>query len=179
MSGRLNIRVQGIDKILKSMSKMPAEIQTNVRGELKSAADEMVEEASRRAPADEGALRNAVSVRHGDDRHEVFMQKNYGVFQEFGTGKKFKAPAFLGSYPSRFRGATGGSFKEGLDSLTGWVKRKGIGKKGKERSVAYLILRKILREGLEPRPFFFNSFLIVRERLVARLKRIIKEQVRK
>jgi hypothetical protein len=195
MAGGVTIRVKGLDKVLKSMAQLPINTQASVRRELFNAADEMVEEASKRAPDDEGALRNAINVKHGSDSHEVYMQKGYGVYMEFGTKSKFKAPSFLGSFPARFRGKGEGSYKDALESMIGWVRRNNITgtysvkskrrtgnaqtREKQDRSAAYLILRKILREGLEPRPFFFNSFLIVRERLVARIKRILKEQVRK
>jgi hypothetical protein len=197
MANRLNIRVKGIDKILKAMSKMPKEVQFQVNKELSDGADEMMREAINRAPKDEGGgggITSAINVRHGADRHEVYMQKEYGVYQEFGTKGKFKAPSFLGSYPARFRGKSSGTYEDAIKSITGWVRRKGISgtysvktkrrtgnkvtKEKQDKQAAYLILRKILREGLKPQPFFFPSFLIVRERLVSRIKKIIKQQVR-
>jgi hypothetical protein len=195
MAGGFTISIKGMDKLIKSISTMPITLQANVDKELESAADDMVVEAVRKAPTDESGLRQSINARHSTFKHAVFMQKRYGVFQEFGTKSKFSAPSALGSYPSRFRGKGDGNYKDALAAMTGWVKRKGVTgtysvktrkrtgnkltREKQDRQVAYLILRKILREGLKPRPYFFPAFFVARKRVMARIKKHLKDEIRK
>lgn len=195
MAQPFTIRMKGMDKVLKKLKDFPVTLQTEIEGELKNGADEMAREAKADAPKDEGQIWNAISVQHQRLKHRVYMQKQHGVFMEFGTKGKFKAPSFLGSYPSRFRGKGNGTYKEALENMERWVKRKGItgtysvksrrrtGNKSTQeqqnKRAAYLILRKILREGLAPRPYFFPAFLKVRKRVVSRIKQRLKEHIRR
>ena len=198
MAGGLTIRVKGIDKILKTFKSFPEEVQRLANYELKNGAEDMAREAKQRAPKDEaggGGIVSAINTRHGADSHEVFMQKEHGIYQEFGTKKKFRAPSFLGSYPSRFRGKGRGTYQDALKNMQRWVRGNGIAgtysvktrrrtgnkptREQQDKQAAYLILRKILREGLSPQPYFFPSFFVARKRVLSRMRKLIKEQTRK
>lgn len=187
--------MKGIDKVLKKFHDFAPNLQREVDNELRAGADEMVAEAKNNAPADEGQIKNSISAKHQRLKHEVFMQKTHGVYMEFGTKGKTRVPSFLGSYASKFRGKGKGSYKDALKSMEGWVKRNNVtgtysvktrrrtGSKSvqeqQNKRAAYLILRKILREGLTPRPYFFPAFLHVRKRVIARIKQRLKEEVRR
>ncbi len=96
------------------------------------------------------------------------------------------------------RGGMSGTFEEFVLRLTAWVHRKGLGSgfagkigvtgtysvKTRERTgnkdtqakqdkqVAYLIARKILRDGLKARPFLYPAFNIAKDQLLKELNEI-------
>jgi hypothetical protein len=47
------------------------------------------------------------------------------------------------------------------------------------KRAAYLTLRKIIREGLKPRPFFFPALRKSKQLLINRLKNILRQEVRR
>lgn len=198
MAATLSINVKGLDKVIKNLKTFGPDVMESAQHIVKAAAQDMVAEAVKRAPKDEGGgggISSSINMQQQGSDYVVNMQKTHGIYQEFGTKGKFKAPGFLGSYPARFKGKGTGTYQEALTALTGWVKRKGItgtysvktkrrtGNKATQekqnRQAAYLILRKILREGLKPQPYFFPSFLIVRKRMIAEMKQLLKDQVNK
>ena len=96
------------------------------------------------------------------------------------------------------RGGMSGTFEEFVLRLTAWVHRKGLGSgfAGKigvtgtysvktrkrtgnkdtqakqDKQVAYLIARKILRDGLKARPFLYPAFNIAKDQLLKELNEI-------
>ena len=195
MAGGITIRMRGLDKVLNKMYEFPVRVQRGIDQEMGAAVDEMVTEAKANAPADEGMIRNSISAKHDKLKHKAFMQKSYGVYMEFGTKGQTKVPPFLGSYANKFKGRGTGSYKDALKSVEGWVKRKGVtgtysvktrrrtGNKDvqeqQNKRAAYLILRKILRDGLKPRPYFFPAYANAKLNVVKRIKQMLKEEVKR
>lgn len=185
------IHVDGIDNILKRLNQFPAKLQTQIKGELKLAAEEVKRNSAKDAPGDTGKLRQSIVVNHETGiSSTVNVQAGYGGYIEWGTKKKARVPAELAAYASRFKGKT--SSPAGLKlntAILAWVKRKGIGgkltKSGKvskskdsqaqQKFVAFLIARKIFREGIKPRPYFFKNVFAVRDKLVQRIRELVKQ----
>lgn len=186
-----SIKVEGLDAILKRLNQFPAKLQTQIRGELKLAAEEVKRNAVKDAPGDTGKLKQSIVVHYETGiSNTVNVQSGYGAYVEWGTKKKARIPAEVAAYAARFKGQT--SSPAGLklnDAILAWVKRKGIGAKltktGRpsrsrdsekaQKRAAYLIARKISREGVKPRPYFFKNVFLVRDKLVQRIRQLVKQ----
>ena len=66
----------------------------------------------------------------------------------------------------------GGKFKDMVDALALWVKRKGIGR-GKDKSIAYAIAISILRKGLRPQPFLIPSYEAEKPKMINNIKKAV------
>jgi hypothetical protein len=187
-----SIRVNGLDDVLKRFKSFPAKLQTQVKGELKLASEEVKRNAVKDAPGDVGKLRQSIVVNHESGTSStVSVTVGYGGYIEWGTKKKARVPSELAAYAARFKGAT--TSPTGLklnDAILAWVKRKGIGglysvktrkrsnsKASKEnmKQVAFLIASKIRKEGIKPRPYFFKNVFAVRDKLVQRILQMVKQ----
>lgn len=186
-----SIKVEGLESILKRLHTFPVKLQDQVRGELKLAAEEVKRNAVKDAPGDTGKLRQSIVVNHLTGiSSTVNVQAGYGAYIEWGTKKKARVPAEVAVYAARFKGST--SSPAGLtmnDAILAWVKRKGVGakltKSGKpsrakgnekqQKRVAFLIARKIRKEGIKPRPYFFKNVFATRDRLVQKIRQLVKQ----
>lgn len=195
----VNIGIKGLNEATKFLKRVDKAFMTEVRAEMKFAAEEVADLIRRDAPVDTARLKNSISVKQGTELGvEIVAQSNHAPYMEFGTKKNFKAPNGLEGYASQFRGPTGISDVDPLVALTRWVRRKGLAdtynvrtkqrrrryKRYQEReaAIALAIFRKIRRDGVKPHPFFFSNESgvdrmkqankLVTERLVSALKRI-------
>lgn len=188
----VNIGIKGLNEANKFLSRLDSSFKKEVKAELKFAAEEVAAFIKRDAPVDTSRLKNSVSVKQKTGLSvEIVAQSNNAPYMEFGTKKHFKAPAGLETYASQFRGQKGSGQTNPIEALTRWVRRKGIAnnynarrvkKSDRERQVAFMIFRKIKRDGVKPQPFFFTNksginrteqaTKIITERLVSALKRI-------
>jgi hypothetical protein len=132
------------------------------------------------AIVDRGRLRSSVQIRRygrtldsnvlGSNRRwaegedgataDVIVATEYAAFIEYGTGPAGRATASRGGpLPEGYSHGNGGKMPP-LDLIEEWVKRKGItGRNGESaRSIAYLIARKIARNGLPARPFVWPAY---------------------
>jgi HK97 gp10 family phage protein len=135
-------------------------------------------EAKRNAPADEGKLRSSINSTFDPRKFtvKITVATDYAAYQEFGT-RKFAA-AYVGTLPQEwrtyaatFKGKTGGSMDEFIQSIMAWVNRKGIGaditKSGnvsssassldKQQQAAYWIAINILQNGIKPKKFLYEA----------------------
>lgn len=185
------IKVEGLEAVLKRLHQFPVKLQDQVKGELKLASEEVKRNAVKDAPGDTGKLRQSIVVNHETGvSSTVNVQAGYGGYVEWGTKKKARVPAEIAAYAARFKGKT--SSPAGLklnDAILAWVKRKGIGakltKKGRpsksadsqkaQKRAAFLIARKIYREGVKPRPYFFKNVFATRDKLVQRILQLVKQ----
>ena len=156
----MQLEVKGIDTLIKKMDKLAKNVQKEVQAELNDWADTTSQNAISLVSAnssDEGLLKNSIKPYYGQGSASVKVAAKYGAYIEFGT-RKFAA-AYVGSLPAdwqayaaTFKGKTGGTFEQFLLSIIGWVGRKGIDKKA-----AYPIARKIMIDGIKPKPFIYPS----------------------
>jgi HK97 gp10 family phage protein len=156
----MQVEVKGIDALIRKMDKLAADVQKEVQAELNDWADTTAQNAISLVSAnssDEGLLKNSIKPYYGNGSASVKVAAKYGAYVEFGTRKY--AAAYVGSLPadwqtyaSTFKGSAGGTFEQFLLSIIGWVGRKGIDKKA-----AYPIARKIMINGIKPKPFMYPS----------------------
>jgi hypothetical protein len=186
-----SIKVDGLDKVLNGFKSFPAKLQQQVKGELKLSAEEVKRNAVKDAPGDVGKLRQSIVVNHETGiSSTVGVQVGYGGYIEWGTKKQARAPSEIAAYAARFRGKTVSATGLTLnDAILAWVKRKGIGgtktKGGRtsksknslvqQKQVAFLIARKIARDGIKPRPYFFKNVFAVRDKLVQQIRQLVKQ----
>lgn len=191
MAQGFSFKVQGLDKLISVFNRLSAKAQTELKAELKVTAGEIRDGAKRDAPADEARLKQSISTRTtGPMEFEVVAQTFYAGYLEFGTKSSAVIPAGLEEVASQLKGPVSGQGSP-IDALTAWVKRKKIagtysvktrrrtGNKSTQeqqnRSVAFLIWRKIKKFGIKPRPYFFKQMGVAEPRLRQRVANIIKQ----
>lgn len=182
MAQALIIEVKGIQKLNSVFSRLPRVVQHEVKNELRAIGEEWVGKAKSDAPVDRARLKGSISYNLHDLNLEIIAQNEIAPYQEFGTKRQFKAHRSLGNYPDQFRGSSSSNVNP-IVALTDWVRRKGIGDGKNDKSVAYLIFRKIKREGIKPHPFLFSGrdgsdrltyfFNKVRKNIAAVLREIV------
>lgn len=152
-------QIQGMTELLAKLKKIPADITAAVSAELQDGANSIAAEAKQRAPADQGLLRNLISVNKVDAiTFEVISGASYSPFVEFGTLEKVSIPAGLEEYAAEFKGNfASGTYSEGgeltfKEAIFAWCERKGIDPK-----LWYAIYVSIAIHGSEPQPFFFPA----------------------
>ena len=173
----MELQVKGIDALIKKMDKLAAAAKLEVQAELNDWADTTAQNAIQLVSinsSDEGLLKNSIKPLYGDGSATVVASTKYAAYIEFGTRKY--AAAYVGSLPAdwqtfaaTFKGKTGGTFKEFLLSIIAWASRKGIDKKA-----AYPIARKIMIDGIKPKPFMYPSVNKTLPVLIKNLKAIFK-----
>lgn len=185
----IKIKVTGLDEAVKKMTQLPKIIQTEIKNELRASADEIKRSSQRDAPADQGGIRKSISViTKSELEYSVVVQNNYAAYMEFGTKSKAQVPAELTEYAKSFQGKGPSTGISPIDALTAWVKRKGIAgtysvktrrrlgsaavKADQDKSVAFLIWRKIKKYGVSPHPFFFKNVFDERDKLGKRIEKI-------
>jgi len=156
----MQIEVKGLDTLIKKFDKLAKDAKTEVQAELNDWADTTSENAKllvRANSSDEGNLLRSINPNYGNGYASVTASAKYAAYIEFGT-RKYAAgyvsslPADWQTYAATFKGSTGGTFEQFLLSIMGWVSRKGIDKKA-----AYPIARKIMIDGIRPKPFLYPS----------------------
>lgn len=199
----IKVSVIGYKQVQQAISKMPQTIKKEVSTKVRLGAEQFRDGAIKDAPSDVSFLRSKIVVEPntaGELKYEVISGSKYSAPMEFGTKGKFTAIPGIDS--SEFKGLpTGGTFKEMVENITKWVKRKGIagtyrartyniatrkadrivrtgGKKTQDKQdkqVAYVIARSIVNNGVTPHPFFFKQLPIVRRDLIRNLRRTFKD----
>lgn len=193
MATGFSFKVQGLDRLISVFNQLPKRVQKELGAELKVTAGEIRDGAKRDAPADEARLKQAITTKTtGPLEFEVVAQTFYAGYLEFGTKSSAVIPAGLQDIASQLKGSAPGQGNP-IDALTAWVKRKQIagtystktrrrtGNKATQeqqnRSVAFLIWRKIKRFGIKPKPYFFKQMQPAEEKLRKRLAAIIKDLI--
>jgi HK97 gp10 family phage protein len=170
------IKIQGLDKILKTLQDAEQDVIEEVDMELQAASFDMERLAKNAAPVNIGFLKNNISSsKVGDLAYEFVSQADYSAYVEFGTKTYVRVPKGLESYAAQFRGKGKGKLSL-VEAIKKWLERK-EGIKGKElerraRFIAFIIAKK----GIKPQPFFFPAYFTVRPQLLNRLKQIVNEK---
>ncbi len=160
----LKIDTRKVDAKLSNAKKSIAPLMAK---ELNRFAINTVNDAKRLTPVDEGFLRNAISFNPASEGKlltEVVVAANYAAYIEWGT-KQFSAayiatlPSDWQAYAATFKGKSGGSYADFILRITDWVKRKGIATGKDINQAAYLIAKKILRDGIPAKPFLYPSVI--------------------
>jgi HK97 gp10 family phage protein len=163
--------LKGVQDALKVIDK---KLRQDVGDEINASALKILTDAKRLAPVNFGQLRNQIALEPINDlTFAVEAKASYSAYVEFGTGPQVSVPADFTSYAAQFKGKKGGKFKDFVDALTLWVKRKGIGDGKNDKGLAYVIARSILRKGMRPQPFLIPSYETEKPKLIQRLKKLL------
>ena len=189
----IKIDITGFDKALADVNSLATKAKQDVKFALVDFGTKVETDAKRLAPADEGKLRNSINSVYNASNMTITITaaSDYAAYMEFGT-RKFAAqyvatlPQDWKTYAATFKGKGGGNFDAFLKSIMEWVRRKGIGglqtKSGNvskskdslaaQKSAAYLIAMKILREGVRPQPFLRPAVVANTPKLISDIKKI-------
>ncbi len=164
------ITIIGFSEFNKKLNQLPVKTRQFGNAAVLDAAKEWAELAKRSAPVDQRKIRQGiVDGKIADLTAEVTSASGHSRFVEFGTKRKKRVPADLASYEASIPYAKTGDYYDFLNSILDWAKRKGIGvtysvstrKKDRVTKDAFLataqaIANSIMRNGINPQPFFFK-----------------------
>jgi len=168
------VNLQGIKEIQDALKNIDISLKQDVSNEINASALKIQTDAKRLAPVNFGQLRNGIRLQKISDLTiSVESSASYSPYIEFGTGGKVSVPADFQAYAKTFQGQKGGKFKDFVDALTLWVKRKGIGNGKNDKGLAFVIARSILQKGLRPQPFLIPAYEQEKPKLIQRLKKIL------
>lgn len=157
----MELQIKGIDALIKKMDRLAADVQKDVQAELNDWADQTAANAKMLVSSkssDEGGLLRSISPVYGNGSASVVASAKYAAYIEFGT-RKFAAayvsalPADWQTYAATFKGKTGGTFEQFILSIKAWASRKGI----TDKSHIYFIIKQIMEDGIQPKPFMYPS----------------------
>lgn len=173
----ITLTVTGIDSVISKLQDMSQDAQSKVQPALNDWADRVATNAKQLVAAnssDEGNLLRSIYPVYGVGGASVVASASYAAYIEFGT-RKFAA-SYVSSLPDTWqalanqsKGPSGGSFKDFVASLMAWCRRKGIDEK-----LAYPIAKKIMIQGIMPRPFLYPAVEKAYPQLIKDLKSAFK-----
>ena len=168
------VRLDNLKGIQDSLKGIDKKLRQDVGDEINASALKILTDAKRLAPVNFGQLRNQIALEPINDlTFAVEAKASYSPYVEFGTGPQVNVPPDFTSYAAQFKGKKGGKFKDFVDALTLWVKRKGIGDGKNDKGLAFVIARSILLKGMRPQPFLIPSYEMEKTKLIQRLKKLL------
>lgn len=180
MAKGFTFEIKGLKELQKKFDRLPNEMRAEISGELETFAQKVTDEAKKAAPTNLGTLKSEIVFALKDLNLEIRAGTKYAHIVEFGSKGKVKVPAEFSAYASTFKGQpSGGTFKQFVADLEKWVKRKGIGTGKNSKSVAYAIAVSIIKNGVEPKPYFFPAFVRNRPILLRNIKSYLKRALDK
>jgi hypothetical protein len=199
---RFNVKVTGIGALQKQITTASEKVREVCEKEVQEAGQDWVAGAVRDAPVDQGALRGSISFKQSDTHTlagsliavEIVAQKFYAPFMEFGTKGKYQPIPGTEEIAAQFKGYKSGDFQELLRMIVRWVKRKGItgtysvktqrrtGNKinqlAEDYKAAWPIAMSILKNGINPHPFFFKQGDVVWLDMVKRMQTALQRETK-
>ena len=187
------VSLKGLDGFMASVNKTIAEAEAGTIKALDKFQSNVVADAKRAAPANEGNLRNSISGSVTGTQAKIVVTANYAAYLEFGT-RKFAAsyvatlPADWQAYAATFKGKGGGTMDQFIQDIMQWVRAKGIGgiktKSGNVseskssldamQQAAYSIALYILRNGIRAQPYLYPSVVKHTPTLVTDIKKVFE-----
>ncbi len=191
MAGGINIKVKGLNEALARIGTLPTRLERELKNEIRASADEIRKLAYRDAPKDQSRLAQSItSLQRTGFAWDVVVQNDYAAYQEWGTKGHRSVPAELTQYAALFKGPGPKTGISPVDALQAWVKRKGLAgtystktrrrqgsaatKAKQDRALAFLIWRKIKREGVKAHPYFFKNVFYVQGKFEKKLDEIMR-----
>ena len=168
------VSLGGMKELEGKLKNLTTALKVDVSDEINASALKIENQAKRLAPVNFGQLRG--SIAHSKDSeltYSVAANASYSAYVEFGTGPQVNVPADFKSYAQQFKGKSGGKFKDMVEALTLWVKRKGIGNGKNDKGLAYVIALSILRKGMRPQPFLVPAYEMEKPKLIQRLNKLL------
>ena len=173
----MNLELKGIQGVINELARVKTEVSQEVEAELQAGVNTMVRDAKRKAPANFGQLRASIgSEQTAPLQFSFFASAYHAPYVEFGTRGKVDAPAELQALAKAIEARPKkGTWKQFVNAILIWGEKKKVIAKG-DKGHAYVIARKIYKEGIAPQPFMWPSFVANRGKLIQRIERIVKEK---
>jgi len=185
----------GLNGLQQQFATAIRDINSSVADEISAAAQEWVAGAQRDAPKDSGQLTGEILANSLNDlQWEIVANKTYAAYMEFGTKGKYQPIPGTENIAAQFIGKGEGTFAEMIRFLTLWVSRKGIagtysvktrkrtgGKEtvaSQDLALAWRIALSILRNGVNPHPYFFKQGEVVWPTMVRNVQKKLQEVTR-
>ena len=168
------VSLSGFKELEGKLNNLSTALKVDVGDEINASALNIENQAKRLAPVNLGQLRG--SIAHSKDSeltYSVAANASYSAYVEFGTGPQVNVPVDFKSYAQQFKGKSGGKFKDMVEALTLWVKRKGVGNGKNDKGLAYVIALSILRKGMRPQPFLVPAYEMEKPKLIQRLNKLL------
>jgi len=173
--GAITFDIKGLDATLAEIKAYPQDIERIINNEFKAFGVQVVNDARVNAPVNEGLLRESISSQVTPLQVSISVNVDYAAYLEFGT-KSFAA-AYVATLPqdwqtfaAQYKGSSGGTFQELVMRIKKWVQLKGLASGKDIDSAAYLIARKIVRDGIRPHPYLYPAFEKNKIELIKNLK---------
>ena len=168
------VSLSGMKELEGKLNKLTTALKEDVSNEINASALKIENQAKRLAPVNFGQLRGSISSEKiADLTYSIGAKASYAPYVEFGTGPQVNVPADFASYAQQFKGKSGSKFKDMVEALTLWVKRKGIGNGKNDKGLAYVIALSILKKGMRPQPFLIPAFEMEKPKLIQRLNKLL------
>ena len=188
MSG---LRIEGLERLSRKLKELPKEATDVVLDALSAGAEQIRADAQAKAPVgvSGGLSRDIITNQLKDGRQGVSVSVNsaYGGYVEFGTGKKVNK-GLIAKYPAQAQAVKNlpstGTFKQFVESLSEWVRRKGItgNARGKQndsdRQIAYGLAFHIIRNGIKSQPYFFPAWEQNEKRILNNAKKALSTYIK-
>jgi HK97 gp10 family phage protein len=167
--------IKGISETIKELRAFGKDIEKLIDAETNDIANQIESDAKKLAPKNFGKLAQSISSsKVKESNYKITVNEIYGAYMEFGTGTKVRVPKELASVAASFKNSSKGTFKEGLESIKEWCRKKGIDEKA-----AYPIFVKILGVGINPQPFLYPAWVKGRKDYLNNLKKLLKAKKKK
>ena len=169
-----SVSLSGMKELEGKLDNLTIALKQGVSDEINASALKIQSDAKKLAPVNFGQLRNSIALTKDSElTYTVSANASYSAYVEFGTGPQVNVPADFKSYAQQFKGKSGGKFKDMVEALTLWVKRKGIGNGKNQKGLAYIIALSILRKGMRPQPFLVPAYEMEKPKLIQRLNKLL------
>ena len=178
----VKVNLIGFKQLQTILDKAPKELVNRIGHNVQFAGEQFRELAIKDAPKDTSFLTKQITKKElSPVSCEVVSGSNYSAPMEFGTKGNFRSITGVDASPYKGQPA-GGTWSQFIEAIKKWVRRKGFASitnsyTGKKRTnkkdvemLAYVIARKIYRDGVKPHPFFFKQIPIVRRDLFRNIR---------
>lgn len=106
MAKGVTFKLEGIDKVLKGLDKLPTEMKKRIDGEIQASAQTIENNAKRDVPWDNGTASKGITAKRNKEMTwDIFSNAEYSAYLEFGTGAYVSVPQELQAYAAQFKGA--------------------------------------------------------------------------
>lgn len=176
----ITIKANGLDKLLNDLEIKKTKSKIEIKNELVATIYDIQAQAKQlinSQSSNTGNLANSIEVDTSKDSQvSIYSKAEYAAYIEFGTRKYAQQyvatlPSDWQRFASEFKGKKSNSnFYQFVMNLIEWSKKIG----GIEPENAYWLAKKILREGIQARPFLYPSVNNNLPKLKIRLKNILK-----
>jgi len=195
----MNFELKGVQGVVNALSQIESKVSRQVAREIEAGANSIARDAKRMAPVNFGEVKNSIGVEKITNyKFSIFANAYHAPYIEFGTRGKVKVPTEMQDVAAEIKARPKrGTWDDFVDNIFDWIQRKKIAatqivqiksgaNKGRfrkasglqqalyQRQLAFLIAKRIYKNGINPQPFMYPAFVKNRAKIVARIEEIIK-----